>query len=144
MADAGLTRLQAIRLAPEVATAIIGICRVDQDYEARAMRLYCEPRHAPALLYGLPNLPHGRRELIAEAAWDPPNIAAGATAQFTMTVPGASPGDHVQATFSVATTAILFFATVAAANTVTVVAWNQAGSAIDLAGGTLRVRVTKA
>jgi hypothetical protein len=144
MTDAGLTRLQAVRLAPQVATAIIGICRVDQDYEARALRLYCEPRHAPALLYGLPSLPHGSRDLIAEATWDPPSIAAGATAQFNMTVPGASPGDLVQASFSVATTAILFLATVGAANTVTVVAWNRAGSAIDLAGGTLRVRVTKA
>ncbi|WP_439579034.1 glycosyl hydrolase family 28-related protein [Elioraea sp.] len=144
MTDASLTRLQAIRLAPQVATAIIGICRVDQDYEARALRLYCEPRHAPALLYGLPGLPHGSRDLIAEAAWDPPSIAAGATTQFNMTVTGASPGDLVEASFSVATTAILFLGTVGAANTVTVVAWNRAGSAIDLGGGTLRVRVTKA
>jgi hypothetical protein len=144
MTDGGLTRLQAVRLAPQVATAIIGICRVDQDYEARAMRLYCEPRHAPALLYGVPSYPHGSRELTAEMAWDPPSIAAGGTAQVNMTVDGASPGDFVQASFSVATTAVLFLATVGAADTVTVVAWNRATSAIDLAGGTLRVRVTKA
>jgi hypothetical protein len=144
MTDATLTRLQAVRLAPEVATAIIGICRVGADYEARALRLYCEPRHAPALLYGLPGLPHGVRELVAETSWDPPSIAGGATVQFNMTVPGASPGDFVQASFSVATTGILLLPTVGAGNTVTVVAWNRTGSAIDLAGGTLRVRVTKA
>jgi hypothetical protein len=144
MTDAALTRLQAVRLDPQVATAIIGICRVDADYEARALRLYCEPRHAPALLYGTPAFPHGSREIVAETAWDPPSIAAGATQQVNVTVNGANPGDFVQATFSVATTAILFLATVGAANTVTVVAWNRASSAIDLAGGTLRVRVIKA
>lgn len=144
MTDGGLTRLQAVRLAPQVATAIIGICRIDTDYEARALRLYCEPRHAPALLYGVPAFPHGSREIVAEMAWDPPGIAAGATQQVNITVTGASPGDFVQATFSVATTAILFLATVGAADTVTVVAWNRATTAIDLAGGTLRVRVTKA
>ncbi|WP_337876536.1 glycosyl hydrolase family 28-related protein [Elioraea sp.] len=144
MTDAALTRLQALRLDAQVATAIIGICRVDADYEARALRLYCEPRHAPALLYGTPAFPHGSREIVAETSWDPPSIAAGATQQVNMTVTGASPGDFVQATFSVATTAILFIATVGAANTVTVVAWNRASSAIDLAGGTLRVRVIKA
>ncbi|TQF77716.1 hydrolase [Elioraea sp. Yellowstone] len=144
MTDAALTRLQALRLDAQVAAAIIGICRVDADYEARALRLYCEPRHAPALLYGTPAFPHGSREIVAETAWDPPSIAAGATQQVNMTVTGASPGDFVQATFSVATTAVLFLATVGAANTVTVVAWNRASSAIDLAGGTLRVRVIKA
>lgn len=144
MTDAALTRLQAVRLDPQVATAIIGICRADADYEVRALRLYCEPRHAPALLYGTPAFPHGSREIVAETAWDPPSIAAGATQQVNVTVNGANPGDFVQATFSVATTAILFLATVGAANTVTVVAWNRASSAIDLAGGTLRVRVIKA
>ena len=112
--------------------------------EARAMRLYCEPRCAPALLYGVPSYPHGSRELTAEMAWDPLSIAAGGTSQVNMSVDGASPGDFVQASFSVATTAVLFLATVGASDTVTVVAWNRATSAIDLAGGTLRVRVTKA
>ena len=72
------------------------------------------------------------------------SIAAGGTSQVNMSLDGASPGDFVQASFSVATTAVLFLATVGAADTVTVVAWNRATSAIDLAGGTLRVRVTKA
>lgn len=144
MADATLTRLQAVRLAPEVATAIIGICRVDRDYEARAMRLFCEPRHAPALLYGLPGLPHGSRELISETFWDPPSIAAGATAQINVPLPGAAAGDFVQASLSVPTTAVLLFATVGAENLVTVVAWNRSAAAVDLSGGTLRVRVVKA
>lgn len=144
LADATLSRLQAIRLAPEVATAVIGVARVDRDYEVRALRLYCEPRHAPALLYGLPNLPHGSREIVVETSWDPPSLAPGATAQLNITVPGAFPGDFVQASFSVSTTGVVFLATVGAGGVVTVIAWNRSTIAIDLAGGTLRVRVVKA
>ncbi|MDW8445358.1 MAG: phage tail fiber protein [Acetobacteraceae bacterium] len=144
LADATLTRLQAIRLAPEVATAVIGVARIDRDYEVRALRLYCEPRHAPALLYGLPNLPHGSREIVAETTWDPPSLAPGATAQLNIPVPGAFPGDFVQASFSVSTTGVVFLATVGAGGVVTVIAWNRSTIAIDLAGGTLRVRVVKA
>ncbi|MCS6853157.1 MAG: phage tail fiber protein [Elioraea sp.] len=144
LADATLSRLQAIRLAPEVATAVIGVARIDRDYEVRALRLYCEPRHAPALLYGLPNLPHGSREIVAETSWDPPSLAPGATAQLNIPVPGAFPGDFVQASFSVSTTGVVFLATVGAGGVVTVIAWNRSTIAIDLAGGTLRVRVVKA
>ncbi len=144
LADATLTRLQAIRLAAEVATAVIGLARVDRDYEVRALRLYCEPRHAPALLYGLPNLPHGSREIVVETSWDPPSLAPGATTQLNIPVPGAFPGDFVQASFSVSTTGVVFLATVGAGGVVTVIAWNRSTIAIDLAGGTLRVRVVKA
>lgn len=144
LADATLTRLQAIRLAPEVATAVIGVARIDRDYEVRALRLYCEPRHAPPILYGLPNLPHGSREIVVETSWDPPSLNPGATTQLNIPVPGAFPGDFVQASFSVATTGVVFLATVGAGGVVTVIAWNRSTIAIDLAGGTLRVRVVKA
>jgi len=143
LADATLTRLQALRLAPEVATAVVGVVRVDRDYEVRALRLYCEPRHAPQILYGLPNMPHGSREIVVETAWDPPSLAPGATAQLNIPVPAASPGDFVQASFSVATTGVVFLATVGAGGVATVIAWNRSAVAIDLGGGTLRVRVVR-
>jgi hypothetical protein len=144
LTDAAATRLQAIRLAPQVATAIIGVARISADYEVRAMRLFCDPSFAPALLYGLPNLPHGARELKGEAAWDPPSIAAGGTAQINVTVPGVRPGDFTQASFSLSTSGVVFLANVGAQDVVTVTAWNRSASAADLAAGTVRVRAVKA
>jgi hypothetical protein len=144
LTDEAATRLQAIRLAPQVAYAIIGVARITADYEVRAMRLFCDPSFAPALLYGLPNLPHGMRELKAEAAWDPPSIAAGGTAQLNVPLPGVRPGDFTQASFSLSTSGIVFLANVGAQDVVTVTAWNRSGTAIDLAAGTVRVRAVKA
>lgn len=143
MDDAGLTRLQAVRLSNAVGFAIIGLARLSADYEVRAMRLTCDPRHAPALLYGQPNLPHGRREMVAEQAWDPPSIAAGASAQTNVAVPGARPGDFVQAAYSLSTSGVVFLAQIGAQDTVTVTAWNRSGGAVDLNAGTVRVRVVK-
>lgn len=144
MADATLTRLQAVELGPGVGYAVIGLARVAADYEVRAMRLLCDPRHAPAVLYGLPGLRHGARDLTAELGWDPPSIAAGASAQISVPLPGARPGDFVQAAFSLSTSGVVFLAQIGAQDTVTVTAWNRSGAAVDLGAGTVRVRVTKA
>jgi hypothetical protein len=144
MLDATLTRPQVVRLAPEVAYAIIGVVRIGTDYAVRAMRLGCDPLHAPALLYGQPTLPHGARDLTAEAAWDPPSIAAGASAQVNVPLPGARPGDFATAAFSLSTSGVVFLAQVGATDVVTVTAWNRSGGAVDLAAGTVRARVSKA
>jgi hypothetical protein len=143
MEDATLTRLQAIRLGPSVGFAVIGLARIAADYEVRALRLLCDPRHAPALLYGLPDLRHGARALTAELAWDPPSIAAGGSAQINVALPGVRPGDFAQAAFSLATSGVVFLAQIGAQDTVTVTAWNRSGGAVDLGAGTVRVRVTK-
>jgi hypothetical protein len=144
LTDEAATRLQSIRLAPQVATAIIGVARISADYEVRAMRLFCDPSFAPALIYGLPGLSHGARELRGEAAWDPPSIAAGATAQINVPLPGVRPGDFTQASFSLSTSGIVFLANVGAQDVVTVTAWNRGTAAGDLAAGTVRVRAVKA
>jgi hypothetical protein len=144
MEDATLTRLQAVRLSAAVGFAVIGLARTGADYEVRAMRLCCDPRHAPAVLYGLPDLRHGVRELIAEQNWDPPPIAAGASAQVNVALAGARPGDFVQTAFSLATSGVVFLAQIGAQNTVTVTAWNRSGEAVDLGAGTVRVRAVKA
>ncbi|HYF06852.1 MAG TPA: phage tail fiber protein, partial [Acetobacteraceae bacterium] len=144
MLDATLTRPQLVRLAPNVAYAIIGVARIGTDYEVRALRLACDPLFAPPILYGQPNLPIGARELVAEAAWDPASIAAGASTQINVPLPGARPGDFASAAFSLATSGVVFLAQVGATDTVTVTAWNRSGIAIDLAAGTVRARVVKA
>jgi hypothetical protein len=144
MEDATLTRLQAVQLSSAVGYAVIGLARISADYEVRALRLCCDPRHAPAVLYGLPDLRHGTRELIAEQGWDPPSIAGGGSAQTSVTVSGARPGDFVQAAFSLSTSGFVFLAQIGAQDTVTVTAWNRSGGALDLGSGTVRVRVLKA
>jgi len=141
--DTGLTRLQTIRLAPQVQSAIIGVARIDTDYEVRSLRLACDPSQSPPVLYGTPELPHGVREIRAELAWDPPSIAAGATAQINVPCPGARPGDFVQAAFSLSTSGVVFLAQVGAQDVITVTAWNRSTIAIDLAAGTVRVRAVK-
>jgi hypothetical protein len=143
MEDTTLTRLQAVRLSAAVGFAVIGVARIGQDYELRAMRLLCDPRHAPAVLYGLPDLRHGARELVEEQPWDPPSIAAGGSAQTNVPVSGARPGDFVQAAYSLSTSGVVFLAQIGAQDTVTVTAWNRSGAAMDLSSGTVRVRVVK-
>lgn len=144
MDDAGLTRLQAVRLSSAVGYAVIGVARVGTDYEVRAMRLHCDARHAPAVLYGLPDLRHGRRDLTAELEWDPPALASGASAQVSVPVPGARPGDFAQAAYSLSTSGVVFLAQIGAQDVVTVTAWNRSNQEVDLDPGTVRVRVVKA
>lgn len=76
--------------------------------------------------------------------WDPGSIADGAVTSTTIVVPGAttSGADFCQAAHSSALPAGAFLvASVTAADTVTVTLVNHSGSALDLATGTLRVRV---
>ena len=144
MADATLTRPQVVHLEPQVAYAIIGLVRIGTDYAVRAMRLACDPLFAPPLLFAQPSLPHGGRELVAELAWDPASIAAGAAAQINVPLAGARPGDFASAAFSLSTSGVVFLAQVGATDVVSVTAWNRSGAAIDLNPGTVRARVVKA
>lgn len=79
--------------------------------------------------------------LVADATYDPPSISAGAVSQATMSISGVRQGDFATASFSPANTGIVLLAQVTADDTVTVTFWNVSGGAIDLASGTLRVRV---
>ena len=147
LTDEALTRLQVVRLHPSVAYAIIGVARVGTDYEVRSMRLYCDPAFSPSVLYNLPDLPFGTRELRTESPWDPPSIPAGGTTQTNIALPGLRPGDFVQASFSLATSGVVFLAnyggTINGDPVVTVVAWNRSTVPIDLGNGTLRLRAVK-
>lgn len=82
--------------------------------------------------------------LTATVSWNPPSIADGARTNTTVTVTGASIGDLVEVGF---TTALPDGATltssVTAADTVTVTLFNETGSPLDLASGTLRATVWK-
>jgi hypothetical protein len=129
-------RRQSVWVMGAVAFAQIGIVGFDGAIELEALRLYGLPNAAPAVLAG-PTHGWGRREIPFSAAYDPPSLAAGASHQTIIAVAGAVPGDAVQVGFSVASTAVVFLATIGASGTVTVVAWNRSGSNVDLAAGML-------
>lgn len=81
--------------------------------------------------------------LTGSATYDPASLAAGATQQTTVTVTGAVVGDFVMVSFSQANTDIQWSGEVTANNTVTVTQGNRGAGAVDLASGTLKVRVLK-
>lgn len=84
--------------------------------------------------------------LTASTTWDPGSLAAGVAANTTVTVANAAPGDTVLATHSTVQTAAtswILTGYVSAADTVRVVLLNATGGTVDLASGTLRVRVFK-
>lgn len=77
----------------------------------------------------------------ASATWNPGSIADGDEEAVNVTVPGAALGDFAFASFSVDVADLVLDANVTAANTVTAVLANNTGGAVDLASGTLRVKV---
>jgi len=77
------------------------------------------------------------------ATWNASSIANGAEEVKEVTVTGAELGDLAQASLSIDVADLTLTAQVTAADTVTAQLSNNTGGAIDLASGTLRVKVTK-
>jgi hypothetical protein len=77
----------------------------------------------------------------ASAVWDPGSIADGDAATTTVAVTGATLGQFALASFSLDLAGLAISAYVSATNVVTAILLNNSGGAIDLASGTLRVRV---
>lgn len=86
---------------------------------------------------------HPETYLFGEATFNPGSLADGAGDTTTVTVTGAAVGDYAMAAFSNALQNITVTAWVSAANTVSVRFQNESGGVLDLASGTLRVRVLK-
>lgn len=85
-----------------------------------------------------------QRVRVISTAVDLPSIPAGGAAFAQVTVANARLGDFVIASLDPADRDIAVAAQVTADNEVTVWAHNYSGSAIDLAAGTLRIRLEKA
>ncbi|WP_372623822.1 DUF2793 domain-containing protein [Falsiroseomonas sp.] len=83
------------------------------------------------------------RLLQASITYDPPRLAAGEGVTTTVDVPGAAFGDFARASFSLDLQGITLPAWVSAADTVSVRLQNGTADAVDLGGGTLRVRMEK-
>ncbi len=84
------------------------------------------------------------RIIDASITYDPPSLAAGDGVTTSVTVTGAALGDFARASFSLGLQGITLTAWVSAADTVSARFQNGTAGAIDLASGTLRVRVEKA
>jgi len=82
---------------------------------------------------------------VATATVDPANLAAGAVSSTgTITVTGAVPGDFVKASFSLDLQGVILHAWVSDADEVSYQFFNPTAGAVDLASGTVRVRVEQA
>ena len=143
MQDSSLNRRQTIRLGPSVAFAQIGIIGFDGQIDLEALRLYGLPEDAPSILYGCPSLPVGARTLALETSWDLPSLAAGATANVDVTVPGERRGDFADASLDTSSIAFVLDCHVWSNNSVRVTARNVSASTVDLAAAPLAVQVTK-
>jgi hypothetical protein len=77
------------------------------------------------------------------ATYDPPSILNGDNDSTTVAVTGAALGDFVEVSFSRNLANIIMTAWVSAVDTVTVLLQNESGGTVDLASGTLRVRVMR-
>lgn len=81
---------------------------------------------------------------VFSATYDPPNLADGAGATTTIPAPGvkATVNYFVTPSFSLNTQGVILFAWVSADDVVSVRFQNESGGALDLASGTLKVRVS--
>lgn len=85
----------------------------------------------------------GVSEFVGSATYDPASLVDGAGATTTVTVTGAALGDFVTGvSFSLDLQGVMMFAWVSSANTVSVRFQNESGGTVDLASGTIRVRVS--
>jgi hypothetical protein len=83
--------------------------------------------------------------LVGSATYDPGSLNDGAGATTTVTVTGAALGDFVTGvSFSLDLQGITVTGWVSSSNTVSVRFQNESGGTLDLASGTLRVRVSAA
>lgn len=82
-------------------------------------------------------------DLIASAVYDPPNLIDGAGVTTTIALAGAGLGDMVIGSFSLDIQGMTVTYYVSAANVVSIRFQNESGGAIDLASGTLNVKLIK-
>lgn len=79
--------------------------------------------------------------LTSSATWNPASVADKSSTTTNITVTGAVLGNAVSPSFSLSLAGLQLTGYVSAADTVTVVLSNLTGGAVDLASGTLKVRV---
>jgi len=81
--------------------------------------------------------------LTGSITWNPASIATGGSATTSFSVTGSALGNFVQPSFSLDLQGLTLTSYISAADTVTAVLANNTAGAVDLASGTLKVRVTQ-
>lgn len=81
--------------------------------------------------------------LASSTAYDPPSISAGASISQAFTLTGALLGDYVQYSFSQNLAGCALTAYVSAADQVTILIQNLTAGTVNLASGTLKLRLTR-
>lgn len=116
-----------------IVTAADYAAGVTDRFQVGRIKIYhaAEPQH------------FGTRYLQAKAVYDPPSLNDGIGTTTTVACVGAALGDFAEASFSLDTQGITITAWVSAADTVSVRLQNESGGVLDIASGTLRVRVRK-
>ena len=143
MAGSSLNRRVTVRLGGGAAFARIGVVGPDGQIELEALRLCGFPGAAPAPLCGTSALPVGQREFAAEASWDLPDLAPGATSLLDVAVTGCRQGDPADAALASSTR---FIELDAAWTNDTVRVMERSispSAAFDLAAAALSAQVTK-
>ncbi|EHM03335.1 hypothetical protein HMPREF9946_00297 [Acetobacteraceae bacterium AT-5844] len=145
-----INRLQRVTLHANTRYAAIGARGGTASAILKALRLYCAPLYAPALIYGGSRKWGVREYTVTDTGWTVPALAAGATATHDVAFPGVRQGDFVQASFVKASGfqngGVVFHASVGgtvSADQVRVTAQNVSGSGVTVDAGTLYVRATK-
>ncbi len=85
----------------------------------------------------------GKVSIVAVEGVDPGSLLTGSRQAATVTMPGAALGDFAVAAFDALTADVALLAAVTAENEVTVWFYNLGAGTVDLAAGTLRVRLEK-
>jgi hypothetical protein len=116
---------------------------LEGQIEIAALRLDGLTDAASAVLYPCLSVPVGTRSLALETTWDLPSLAAGATANIDVTVPGARRGDFANASLDTSSIAFVLDCHVWSNNSVRVTARNVSASTVDLASAALSVQIVK-
>jgi hypothetical protein len=107
------------------------------------LRFYGLPRDALPISFECPSLPTEAQALAMETTWDLPSLAAGATTNIDVTVPGARRGDFADASLDTSGIAFVLDCHVWSNNSVRVTAQNGSASTVDIAAAPLSVQVAK-
>ncbi|MFC7552797.1 hypothetical protein ACFQU7_11795 [Pseudoroseomonas wenyumeiae] len=145
-----INKLQRVTLHANARFAAIGVRGGTAGAVLKALRLYCSPMYAPAVIYGGSRKWGVREYTTSDAGWVVPALAPGASATRDVTLPGVRQGDFVQAAFSKSSGfqngGVVFHASVGGtdgADQVRVTAQNISGGSITVDAGTLFLRATK-
>jgi hypothetical protein len=138
--DAGQSGRLTFKVAEAAKFCQVALVWGGANFTMQSFGLYTSEPYAARAWHGITG---GTRELIATATWDPPSIASGAQASVAVTITGASLGDDAQGTFSLSQGALIDTAYIEGANTGRFILANLTGAPVDLASGTVTMRVFK-